>query len=173
MTPIRACPLPADALLHASVANGGYADCFVADIAQVVSQAQFVEAFYTSAVFAVERWILRWAVSRPSTDAQARQLATGAIDAYAAWTVEARAVNQLLLTDITGRTRSWLMVLPVQLGSHAGTRLHFGSAVMPVGRAGKGPARMGWVFRALLGFHKRYSRVLLGAARARLRRHAS
>lgn len=115
---------------------------------------------------------MRWAVSRPSTDTQARQLATGAIDAFAAWTVEARGHNQLLLIDFTGRTRSWLMVLPVQVGTKAGARLHFGSAVLPARRGGHGATRMGWVFRALQGFHKLYSRVLLAAARSRLRRNA-
>ena len=50
------------------------------------------------------------------------------------------------------------------------TRLYFGSAVVPVRDRVSGQPRMGFVFQALLGFHKLYSRVLLGAARSRLAR---
>jgi hypothetical protein len=48
-----------------------------------------------------------------------------------------------------------------------GTRLYFGSAVVPVVSAGK--ASPGVAFGALLGFHKVYSRLLLHAARSRLK----
>jgi hypothetical protein len=44
------------------------------------------------------------------------------------------------------------------------TRLYFGSAVVPR----KGQTGLGGRYRALLGFHKRYSKILLRAARARL-----
>jgi hypothetical protein len=119
-------------------------------------------------VFKLERFVLKWAASKPSTDAQAEQLAAGTTDSFAAWRVEQRAERQLLLCDFLGRTRSWLMVAPLDTAQRAGTRLYFGSAVMPVqsGRAGK--PTLGLVFRALLGFHKIYSQVLLHAAGARL-----
>lgn len=136
------------------------------DIGRTVSQADYIEAFYTTAVFKVERQILAWAVSRPSTDPQARELAAGTRDAFAAWTVEGRSADQLLLCDFQRRTRSWLMSVPTD----GGTRLYFGSAVVPVAGRRGGPARMGFVFAALLGFHKVYSRVLLRAAIARLAR---
>ena len=55
---------------------------------------------------------------------------------------------------------------------HGGTRLYFGSAVVPVDDARTGRRRIGTVFVLLLGFHRVYSRVLLWAARARLRRQA-
>ena len=51
-----------------------------------------------------------------------------------------------------------------------GTRLYFGSAVVPVMNAATGKSEMGFVFKALLGFHKLYSRALLSAAAARLAR---
>jgi len=51
-------------------------------------------AFYTTLVFKLERLILKLAVSRPSTDAQAKQLAAGSIDEFSAWHVEARSENQ-------------------------------------------------------------------------------
>ena len=84
-------------------------------------------------------------------------------------TVEARAENQLLLCSIDGRTRSWLMVSTTDVPS--GTRLYFGSALLPgrkAGNASTGKPEMGFVFKALLGFHKLYSRALLSTAARRL-----
>jgi len=164
MPPIQRAELPAHAILHGRLQAGDYADCFTADIARPVSHAQFVEAFYTTGVFKIERAILRFAVAKPSTDAQAKALAEGTTEAFAAWNVEGRAPDQLLMADFSGRTRSWLMVGP---GEGGGTRLYFGSAV-GARRSGSGERSMGTVFNALLGFHKLYSRVLLHAARARL-----
>jgi hypothetical protein len=161
---VRACDLPPDALLQRYRSAGAYTDCYAADLACVVSHADYVQAFYTSAVFKLERLVLRVLAARPSTDAQAQSLARGEADAFAAWSVEARAPNQLLLCDFTRRTRSWLMLAP----QPGGTRLYFGSAVVPVRDPRTGEPRMGSGFSVLLGFHKLYSRVLLSAARARL-----
>ncbi len=161
------CELPADALLNRHSGSGAYADCYIATIPRAVSHAEYVEAFYTTAVFKLERLILRLFVSRPSTDAEARQLAAGERDSFAAWTVEARAPDQLLLGDFSGRTKSWLMVAPAE-GPETGTRLYFGSAVVPRRGASPGRGRLGFVFSALLGFHKLYSRILLRSAVARL-----
>jgi hypothetical protein len=149
--------------LQAYARNGSYADCYTATFDGAVSHEQYVAAFYTTWVFKLERLILKWAVARPSTDEQARQLASGTRDEFAAWRVEERARDQILLCDFMGRTRSWLMVAPLENG--AGTRLYFGSAVTPR----PGGTSMGFPFNALLGFHQLYSRVLLGAAARRLR----
>jgi hypothetical protein len=127
-----------------------------------------VTAFYTTPVFKLERLILKIAVSRPSTDAQVKQLAAGSIDAFAAWYVEARTENQLLLSDFSCRTRSWLMVVPAANASCTRTRLYFGSAVVPAENPGTGRLTLGLGFRALLGFHRLYSGVLLYAAKSRL-----
>lgn len=121
-------------------------------------------------MFKLERLILRWFVSRPSTDGEARQLAEGKRDSFAAWTVEARAADQLLLGDFSGRTKSWLMVAAATAAGAPGTRLYFGSAVVPRRSAHPGKTRLGFVFTALLGFHRLYSRILLRSAVARLRR---
>ncbi|MEP7042617.1 MAG: hypothetical protein ABI843_06115 [Dokdonella sp.] len=164
---IISCPLPPDALLQDYLRGDAYTDCYATDIPQCVSQTQYVEAFYTTAIFRIERLLLKWLASKPSTDAQVRQLAAAAVDAFAAWQVESRSANQLLLRDYTGRTRSWLMVMPND-DAAASTRLYFGSAVVPVRRTPADPAELGIGFRALLGFHKLYSRVLLAAARRRL-----
>ncbi|HYE85359.1 MAG TPA: hypothetical protein VEA16_03315 [Vicinamibacterales bacterium] len=164
---IQACELPDDAFLRRYLQEGGYADCFAIELPIAASQAEYVEAFYTTSVFKLERWLLAKLVARPSTDAQAGDLAAGKRDAFAAWTVEDRRDDQLLLRDLAGRTRSWLMSMPA--ADRSATRLYFGSAVVPVVDR-RGVARLGWMFRALLGFHRLYSRILLRAAVSRLMR---
>jgi hypothetical protein len=170
MPSIHASELPTDALLGKYRQGRAFTDCYVVDMDRSVSQAAYVEAFYTSPVFKVERFLLALFLSRPATDQQTRLLANGQLDAFAAWTVEGRSANQLLLCDFQNRTRSWLMSAPVEVNGSPGTRLYFGSAVVPVVSRRTGQATMGWAFRALLGFHKLYSRVLLRAAIARLTR---
>jgi hypothetical protein len=64
------------------------------------------------------------------------------------------------------------MVAPAGPGGSAFTRLYFGSAVVPVVDETSGQARMGLAFKALLGFHRLYSRALLSAAHSRLARAA-
>jgi hypothetical protein len=165
---IRRCALPADALLQKYERNGAYADCYCTVVAGHVSHAAFVEAFYTTALFKVERRLLAWFVAKPSTDVEASELAAGDRDTFAAWSVEARSADQLLLTDFQAHTRSWLMVAPAQSGAPEATRLYFGSAVVPTARGADGSATLGVTFRLLLGFHTLYSRALLSAARSRL-----
>lgn len=169
MPSIQSRELPADALLNKYREGGAYADCYATEVDRPISQAAYVEAFYTSAVFKVERRLLAWFVARPSTDVQVKELATGQINAFAAWTVEGRHARQLLLRDFQGRTRSWLMSMPTEVNGSPGTRLYFGSAVVPVVDRRTGQATMGLLFRALLGFHKLYSRALLRAALHRLK----
>ncbi|MCY7315923.1 MAG: hypothetical protein LH480_09960 [Rubrivivax sp.] len=183
---VQACAVPAGSLL-AAYARRGYTDCYVTSLtgATAVSHPAFVEAFYTTALFKTERAGIRWMLGRPSTDLQARELGGGTADAFAAWSVEARAADEILLCDIGGSTRSWLMVRSSAggvgdasdvggvIGANVVTQLFFGSAVV----AKRGPSgltlgkqNLGWIFHALLGFHKLYSRLLLGAARKRLSR---
>lgn len=158
--------LPDRALLAVYRRDGGYADCFATETPRSVTHADFVEAFYTTWLFRLERWILDRLVHKPSTDAEARALARGERDVFAAWSVEARAENQLLMCDFQSHTRSWLMVEPLATG----TRLYFGSGIVPRVDRNTGAKRMGVVYRLLLGFHKLYSRALLRAARSRLAR---
>jgi hypothetical protein len=150
---IEKCSLPDEALLQSYARAGAYTDCYCTALPHAVALADFVTAFYTNWLFKLERFVLRVAVSRPSTDSEARQLGDGGIDRFAAWTVEARTDEQLLMCDFQGRTRSWFMV--------TGAHLMFGSAVVPVTVT---ESR----FRVLLGFHRLYSRALLHAARSRL-----
>ena len=165
MFSVRPCPLPPRALL-AKYAETGYVDCYTAKVPRSVSHAEYVEAFYTGRLFKVERMLLGLFLSKPSTDIQARRLAAGEVGDFAAWRVEGRTADQLLMCDIGGRTRSWLMVASAPLPAQ--TELYFGSAVVPVVNRATGKSGMGFVFKALLGFHRVYSRALLGSARSRL-----
>lgn len=164
-TSIAAGDLPSGALLQKYVYPGAYTDCFFTEIPRPVPLPEYVDAFYTTLVFKLERFILKHAVKKPSTDLDAQRLAWAEIDSFAAWTVEARATDQLLMCDFLSRTRSWLMVLPVE----GGTRLYFGSAVVPV-RRNSGELTLGSTYLSLMGFHKLYSRILLHSARALLMR---
>ena len=168
MSTVRPHPLPAHALLTRYSDNGAYADCFVADVAPGISHADYVTAFYTSWLFKLERLVLRWLVAKPSTDDQARELARGERERFAAWSVEAREPDQLLVCDYRGKTRSWLMSQATDENGVAVTRLYFGTAVVPVIDGKTGRQRLSFFFRALLPFHQRYARALLRAARSRL-----
>ncbi len=170
MSSIQRCELPHGALLSKYQHGGAYADCYVTEAARRVSHAEYVEAFYTTALFKVERLLLSWFASKPSTDVQAGQLAAGTLDSFAAWSVEGRSANQLLLSDFRGRTRSWLMVVSPENSALEDTHLYFGSAVVPVVSKKAGTRTLGLGFRLLLGFHKLYSRALLFAAKCRLER---
>jgi len=169
---VASCQLPADALLGRYADDGGFTDCYHADLDQPVTLDRYVEAFYCGGLIRIERLLIGMFLSRPSSRLQVRQLARGQIDGFAAWRVEARNETQLLLCDVSGRTRSWLMVQS-RPETHAGSRLYFGSAVVPSRRDASGQPRMGWLFGALLGFHRLYSRLLLKAASRRLLRRGA
>ncbi len=160
--------LPDGALLARYRDSGAYTDCYFVDIDRDVSQADYVRAFYTTVPFRIERLILKLMVSKPSTDEEASRLAEGATDRFAAWYVEERRDDQILLSDYRERTRSWLMT--ERTGGDAGnsTRLYFGSAVVPVEDAETQERRRGKGFGLLLQFHKLYSRILLSSAKRRL-----
>ena len=171
MASIQACAVPAGTLLRRYMGGAGYADCYVAEVPGSVSQAAFVEAFYTSGLFKIERTLLRILASHPASDAEAKQLAQGAASAFSAWRVESQSAAELLLADMTGRTKSWLMALPAPAGvGGVRTYLYFGSAVLPGEHRGAQRPAAGVAFKALLGFHKLYSRLLLQAARGRVLR---
>ncbi len=151
--------LPADAL-HAYHLDEPvtYTDCFACDIPQEVDLTSYIEAFYTTAIFRAERFVLRHLARSKTTDADVEALARGHAQHLAVWKVEARTSDQIVMD--AGRTKSWLHVAPLE----SGTRLYFGSVVVPEPAKGLRPARLGPVFDTLLVPHKLYSRLLLGAA---------
>jgi hypothetical protein len=164
-------PVPDDALLKTFRGGthperwGRYADCFAVGVNRNVSLAEFVFAFYTSPLFRIERGLLRLLINAPSSRANARAVADGTADKFAAWYVGQRTSTQLLMCDRYERTRSWFRVAPQSGG---GTHLQFGSAV--AARRGENseiPQRPA-AFRLLLSFHLVYSQALLHAAKANL-----
>lgn len=169
MTMIQTCALPGDALLQKYAGSGAFTDCHFIDVPGHVSQESYVTAFYCSAVFRPERTLIGWLLRRPATDSDAARLGAGEAARFSAWEVEARAPGQILLR--AGNTRSWLMSAASEADGQARTRLYFGSAVLPRRRTSptEEPS-FGFLFHALSGFHRVYSRALLGSARSRLGR---
>jgi len=162
-------PLPQDALLNKYHLQGAKTDCYFVDIPKQVSQAQYIEAFYTTPLFKIERFILALVARRPSTDEQANALARSKTKNFAAWSVEAQTPEQLLLCDFMGKTRSWLKSTAISTAdANNSTRLYFGSAVVPKQDHTSGKARVGIGFQLLGGFHHVYSKALLKAAYVRL-----
>jgi hypothetical protein len=150
---------------------GKYADCFAVDVEADVELPDFVFAFYTSALFGIERLLLHVLINAPSSRADARAVADGSSDTFAAWYVGQRTPTQLLMCDRYERTRSWFCVEPKSGGA---TCLRFGSAVaakrIDLTRAAEGrdgserPA----AFSLMLQFHVIYSQALLHAAKKNL-----
>jgi len=163
--------VPADAMLARYSVKGNYTDCYTTEVSGEIALAEFIYAFYTTFLFKLERFILKWTVSRPSTDAEAKELADNSRDRFAAWQVEARNQNEILMCDFLGRTRSWLMVAPVRMAAGTRTRLYFGSAVVPGGDSNRTKPSLEFGLRAILfGFHQVYSVLLLYSARSRIQR---
>lgn len=173
MLSVKECAVPPGTLLDRYTANGCYADCYWTDIDAQVSFPDYVFVFYATFLFKLERWILKGLFSKPSNDIEARKLADGHAVEFAAWHVKDRRDSELLLCDFVGRTRSWLMVAPVNTTVSHRTRLYFGSAVVPVRDSKTGELSLGFGYRSLLGFHRIYSVLLLFSAASRMRRKLS
>ena len=167
MFSIEKCPVPANTMLDKYLMNGAYTDCYMTEISGQVHFPEFIFSFYTTALFKLERLILKLSVSRPSTDVQARQLADKEINKFAAWHVENRSANEILMCDFLGRTRSWFKIIPV---GETRTQLYFGSAISSRQNPKTGKLSLGFGFKALLGFHQIYSMLLLHSAKSRLKR---
>ncbi len=152
--------LPARTLLGRYAEPPHYTDCFTATVSGRVSLERWVRAFYTTPLFRCERLILA-AFRLGSTDAELDAMLRDRARRFAAWTVEDRRDDELLMCDVNGRTRSWFRV---RESGECTTRVWFGSAVLASGDAL--PAS----YRLLLPAHRFYSRRLLGAAARRLER---
>ena len=157
--------LPQGALLQDYRDRRAYTDCFYIDLPVTVTLADYIDAFYTTRLFRLERWVLAALVAKPSTDAEAKALAQGERTRFAAWTTEAREASQIVMRDYQSKTRSWLMCVPLT----DGTRLYFGSAVVADGIRLDGTSDLGAGFNQLIGVHRLYSVALLNAAATRLR----
>lgn len=144
---------------------GHYADCFGVGVDRKVTLDDFVFAFYTSHLFRIERFLLRALINAPSSRSDARAVADGTVDHFAAWYVGQRTATQLLMCDRYERTRSWFRIEPE---SNGGTHLQFGSAVAAKRREQRELPQPATPFGLLLSFHVMYSQALLGAAKKNL-----
>lgn len=169
---VRECDLPPDALLRRHDRDNGHVDCFQVEAPGRIELGHYVEAFYTTWLFKSERTILSLA-GHPSTDAEASALAGGQCTRFAAWTVEGRDKDQLLMSDITGRTRSWFHVARITAENPERTMLYFGSGVTAVATGKSGRMSLGPLFKTLMPVHIIYSRALLAAARRKIARPSS
>ena len=166
MASVRKRSLPAAALLARYAEQDAYTDCYVTEIKRAIALSDYIAAFYSTPLFRLERLLIKWFAGLPSTQQDVQALADAATESFSAWHVEARATEQLLLTDVRGNTRSWLMIEAL----NHGTRLYFGSAVIPRSVSANGKPQLSMAFRILLPFHWIYSRALLASARMRLAR---
>ena len=169
MFSIEKCTVIPNSLL-ASYAENGYADSYCTDLPGHISMEGYVFSFYTTALFKLERFILTWTVLKPSNDLQAKELMDGKTDKFAAWTIEARKENELLMCDMLKRTRSWFMVNHTGTKDTPRTQLYFGTGIAPATRGATVKTSIGLFFILLLPFHKLYSVFLLLFAKRRLSR---
>ena len=145
--------------------SGYVTDCFSIEISRAVKLSDFIEAFYKTPLFRLERVVLSLAPKGRMRDADVTALSKGLTDRIFIWEVETRHDAQILLS--AGGTKSWLMVQPIE----DGTRLYFGSVLVPAPSKVKDEApKVGWLIDSLMGAHLLYSRLLLQAAARRLMR---
>lgn len=119
--------LPEDSYLHEFAARRAHTDGFYCDLSGTIPLSDFIGAFYTSWLFQLERQILAAIIARPSSDQEALALARGEREKFAAWSVEMRCHNQIIMLDYKSKTRSWLMCEP----RGSSTRLYFGTIIEP------------------------------------------
>ncbi len=167
MPKVNECELPNIALSAGYKTQGAFVDCYYSEIAKDVSLDEYIQAFYTTPLFKLERSLLSLATFKCASDHDALALSLGKSECYSIWTVEGREANQILMRDFTGNTRSWLMVKKASAGG-AGTRLYFGSVVVPKGTSENGKKSFGNFFHLFDKFHQVYSRALLSAAYRKL-----
>ncbi|MEM1132354.1 MAG: hypothetical protein AAGH53_05415 [Pseudomonadota bacterium] len=148
MSKIDSIAVPHDSLLAEFGPAHAYRDCFARCVSGHVSLADFIERFYCGRAFRPERLVLGL-IGRGASDTDAIRLASGEAQSFAAWNIVERRDREILLQDFRGATASWLSV------RHHGdtTTLLFGSWVGQPDRT---------IVRALMPFHRWYSRVLLG-----------
>lgn len=153
-------PTLEDSFLNVYRQQRAYTDSYALDFSHGVTLSQYVEAFYSSKVFKIERWLLNCLFNCYANDELAGCLGRGEVSQFSIWTVEMRDDEQLLLCDVFQRTRSWLMCRQSPDPSK-GTQLYFGSAVLPKRHSTDGKPVFGCAFHALHGFHHAYSQALL------------
>jgi hypothetical protein len=168
MSNITEAKIPLGSLTNSYANAGAFVDCYYVDIPKEVTLEHYLEAFYTTPLFKVERTLLSVITCKFALDIEAKALSLGHSERYSIWTVEKRISDQIILRDVTKKTRSWLMVQKPSASKSETTRLMFGSVVIPKEITENGQGKFGILFHGLSRFHRRYSRALLNAAYKRL-----
>lgn len=75
MPTVHPCEVPLHSFLSKHKDGPSYSDCYMTQIPGKVTQAAYIEAFYTSPLFKMERILLQYLASKPATDADAKALA--------------------------------------------------------------------------------------------------
>jgi len=128
-------------------------------------QNPFINAFFNSWLFRIERLILKLTLKKPATDQDITKLANGMSNTMTAWRIEQRDDNQILLEVPDTPIRTWLM--REDAGDH--TNLYFGIAILPMRTDKNGKPAMSHISIVLMGFHQLYARALLYLAKRALR----
>lgn len=142
---------------------GCEADNFQATFPGPVTLDAYIAAFFDTPLFRLERLILRLFAGRATTRADVVALANGQANSFAMWHVVERSDTEIMLAVERSRIRSWLAIVPPEKPGDP-TILRFGSAIVPKSVSASGKGQIGFLFRALTGFHNLYSRLLLRAA---------
>jgi len=142
---------------------GCVADNFQATLSRPVTLDAYIAAFFDTPLFRLERLILRLFAGRATTRADVEALAAGRADNFAMWHVVERSATEIMLAVDRSRIRTWLAIVPPEKPGEP-TILRFGSAILPKSVSASGNGDVGFLFRALTGFHNLYSRLLLRAA---------
>jgi hypothetical protein len=166
MVQVIATTLPKSACLNDYEHRAGvYTDCFQTELPKGGTLESYINAFFNTWLFRIERMILNTAAKKPASDEDIARLAQGTSNTMSAWQVERRDADQILLEVPQTPIRTWLM----RSGEGEKTQLYFGSAILPDAVDRNGNAKMPFLFHALLGFHKLYARALLFSAKRALR----
>jgi hypothetical protein len=152
--------LPDVSYLHEYSLRRAHTDGFYCDLAIEVTLTDFIASFYTTWLFKLERLVLAVLVAKPSTDQEAVALSRGERESFAAWRVEKKCHNQIIMCDYLSKTRSWLMCEP----RGGGTRLYFGTIIEPSKIIDETRVDLGFFFHLLMPLHIIYSKALLKAA---------
>ncbi len=140
---------------------GCLTDAFRCKVDFSVNLEHFIQAFFDSSVFRLERLLIQILTRKQADLTQVKKLASGTDKTFAVWQVAQRSNFEILMKVGTGPIRSWLAAYPDQDG---GTSLYFGSAVLPTKGDKNGNQQVGFLFQATVWFHEFYSRLLLKSA---------
>lgn len=143
--------------------EGCETDCFQADVPGHPDIDRFVHIFFDTWVFRIERRLLALLGEDYATSEDVAALAGRSSDTLAAWTVQDRSADEIILAFKRPRGRTWLQATQLD-GSLGSTRLRFGSALLPNIDSEGQTASISWGLKIGLPLHRLYARLLLAAA---------